>query len=54
VKERISLVLKTVPANNIRLRGNQSLPMKDQLTLAFFNVPDGAMIDLVLKDRKKK
>jgi hypothetical protein len=28
--------------------------MKDSLTLAFFNVPDGAMLDMTIKDKSRK
>ena len=54
VKDRIALILRGVPASNVRLRGNQNLALKDQMTLAFFNVPDGASLDLVLKDKKSR
>lgn len=30
----------------------QNLAMKDNLNLAFYNIPDGATIYLVAKDRK--
>jgi len=45
----MSSVLGNLPSNLIRLRGQKSLPMKDSLTLAFYNIPDGATIDLALK-----
>ena len=33
----------------IRLRQMQSYAMKDQMTLAFFNIPDGATLQMVVK-----
>ena len=33
----------------IRLRQMQNFAMKDQMTLAFFNVPDGASLSMILK-----
>ena len=43
-----------MPASAMRLRGAQNLALKDSLTLAFFNVVDGAVLDMVVKDRSRK
>jgi hypothetical protein len=36
------------------VRGAHNLPMKDSLSLAFYNVPDGAQIELNVKDKAGK
>lgn len=41
-----------LPANMMRLRGQMNLPMKDSLTLSFYNIPDGAIIELGTKNKK--
>ncbi len=40
--------------NHIRLKGSQNLPMKDTLTLAFFNVVDGAVLEMEIRDKPLK
>ena len=35
----------------MRIRGASNLALKDNLSLAFFNVPDGAVLELVVKER---
>ena len=40
-----------MPTQYMRLRGAQKYAMKDNLTLAFFNVPDGAVLELAVKKK---
>lgn len=46
-----------MPVSQMRVRGKMNLPMKDNLTLAFYNTPDGAILELTNKikwARKRK
>ena len=45
-------MLGGIPASRIRIRQMQNLAIKDNFTLAFFNIPDGATLQLVVKDKK--
>jgi hypothetical protein len=54
VKEFLSNYLGGMPSQLMRLRGAQNLPMKDNLTLAFFNVPDGAVLEIAIKEKAVK
>ena len=35
-----------MPPGQMRVRGKMNLPMKDNYSLAFFNTPDGAILEL--------
>jgi hypothetical protein len=41
-----------MPVRDMRLRGQKNLPMKDSMTLAFFNIPDGTILELTNKAKK--
>ena len=54
LKDNLSSKLNgSIATSAIRLRGQKNLPMKDSLTLAFYNIPDGAVIEMVVKTNKK-
>ncbi len=52
LKERLSQNLNGYPVSMIRVRGQMNLPLKDGLTLAFFNIPDSAILEMSVKSKK--
>ncbi|KEJ82821.1 Surp module family protein [Oxytricha trifallax] len=53
-KQNLNQLLNNfAPISHIRLSGQKNLPMKDNLTLSFYNTPDGAILELCLKKLSK-
>jgi len=53
LKNQLSGLLGGMPPARMKLKGAAGVSMKDGMTLAYYNVPDGAQLELTVRDRKK-
>lgn len=51
IKEAISSKLEGLPLNKFKLKSGGHSVLKDEATLAFYNIGDNAKIDLTVKGR---